>query len=153
VTGRHSNQLNYRTFLEWSAKIALAAFYPRISQKHFPGYNPAKSTTLASQNDSQIMRALTLSLAFILSTATGCSFEGESQLSKALSIAVKEKKLSAKKKEYILSEYDKLRDDDKSKAREYLKGVVNAVEMGGDSTHIDAARRQVINEKVDKVKV
>lgn len=35
VTGRHSNQLNYRSFLEWSAKIALAAFYPKISNKTF----------------------------------------------------------------------------------------------------------------------
>ena len=99
------------------------------------------------------MRAIAISVVFILSIATSCSFSGESELSKALSTAVKEKKLSAKKKEYILNEYDRLRDEDKSKARQYADGVVNAVEMGGDSTHIDAARRQVINQKVDKAKV
>ena len=99
------------------------------------------------------MRVITLSLAFVLSIATSCSFKGESELSKTLSIAVKEKKLSPRKKDYILDEYDRLRDEDKSKAREYLKAVVNAVEMGGDSTHIDAARRQVINKKVEKISV
>jgi hypothetical protein len=35
VTGRHSNQLNYRSFSEWSAKIAPATFYPKVSEKHF----------------------------------------------------------------------------------------------------------------------
>ena len=99
------------------------------------------------------MRLLFLSLAFILSIATSCSYKGESELSKTLSIAVKEKKLSPKKKEYILKEYDRIRDEDKSKAREYLKAVVNALEMGGDSTHVDAATRQVITKKVDKVSV
>lgn len=99
------------------------------------------------------MRVLTLSLVFILATATRCSFTGESELSKALSTAVKEKKLSAKKKEYILDEYDRLRDEDRTKAREYSEAVVNAVEMGGDSTHIDVARRQVIDQKIDKAKV
>ena len=94
------------------------------------------------------MRFYTLVVIVLMSGA--CSSKGESALSKGLSLAVKEKKLTQKKMEYILTEYDKLRDDDKSKAREYVDQVLNAIEMGGDSTHIDAARRQVLRRQGER---
>ncbi len=75
-----------------------------------------------------------------------CATKGSSALSDALTTAVKEKKISPKKKEFILAEYDKIRDQDKAKAHEYAGQVITAIEMGGDSTHIDAARMQVLRE-------
>ena len=88
----------------------------------------------------------------ILWVAGGCISRGESQLSKALTLAVKERKISQKKLENILIEYDKIRDDDKKKAQEYVELVLSAIEMGGDSSHIDAVRRQVLR-KPSKAKV
>jgi predicted solute-binding protein len=87
-----------------------------------------------------------LPFVFLLVLALGCS-KGESQLSKALSTAVKEKKVSMKKMESILQEYEKLHDEDKIIAREYLNQILNAIEMGGDSTHIDVVRRQILRTK------
>ncbi|MEX2232569.1 MAG: hypothetical protein WD824_10440 [Cyclobacteriaceae bacterium] len=83
-------------------------------------------------------------LLFLLRSCTSAS---QSELSKALTSAVKEKKISPKKMESILREYDMLRDDDNKKAREYAVQVLNAIEMGGDSSHIDVVRRQVVGSK------
>ena len=82
----------------------------------------------------------------------GCSSKGESSLTKALTGAVKEKKISPKKMEKILAEYDKLREEDKKVANEYVNIVRNAIEMGGDSSHIDAARKQVLQRADGKAK-
>ena len=49
--------------------------------------------------------------------------------------------------EYILREYDAIRDEDKGKAREYAVEVLNAIEMGGDSSHIDVVRRHLVGSK------
>src|SRR5687768_5873021 len=83
----------------------------------------------------------------------GCTSKGQSQLSKALSAAVKENKISGEKMESILKEYDFVREEDKTKAREYLVQVLNAIEMGGDSSHIDVARKQVLERLKPKAKV
>lgn len=96
------------------------------------------------------MRFYSLFLIILLLVAGACASKGESQLSKALSAAVKEKKVTPKKMEYILAEYNKLQDEDKAKAHEYVNQVLNAIEMGGDSTHIDVARKQVLREKREK---
>lgn len=95
------------------------------------------------------MRRSTLTFFLMLFILAACS-KGESTLSKALTAAVKERKLTQKKMEYILAEYDELRDDDKQKAREYFDQVLNAIEMGGDSTHIDVARKQVLRKQKTK---
>jgi hypothetical protein len=78
---------------------------------------------------------------------SGCGFKGHSDLEDALSLAVKERKLTEKKKVIILKEYEILRDEDKQKARTYVEQVVKAVEMGGDSTHIDAVRRLAVGQR------
>lgn len=80
-------------------------------------------------------------LLLVLMVAGSCATKGHSDLENALTTAVKEKKLSEKKMEIILKEYDILRDQDKEKAKIYVEQVVKAVEMGGDSSHIDAVRR------------
>lgn len=92
-------------------------------------------------------------LFLILWLSGGCSSGGESRLSKALSLAVKEKKVTQKKLDTILLEYNTLWDDDKKKAREYVTQILNAIEMGGDSSHIDAVRRQMLKSSPVKVKM
>lgn len=74
---------------------------------------------------------------------TGCS-RGTSTLETALSAAVKDKRLSVKKMEVILEEYDSLRGEDRDKARVYVDQIKTAVEVGGDSTHIDVVRRMIL---------
>ena len=81
---------------------------------------------------------------FLLCAA--CTSKGHSDLSKALMKAVKDEKLSSEKMENILREYDRVRDHDPEKAREYGHQVIKAIEMGGDSSHIDVARRSVSRE-------
>ena len=89
-----------------------------------------------------------LIIAVILAlVASACATKGHSDLDDALSLAVKEKKLSEKKKGIILNEYEILRDRDKAKARTYVEYVIKAIEMGGDSTHIDAVRRLTAGER------
>ena len=95
------------------------------------------------------MRVLTLYLSVLLSVSA-CTTKGSSTLSDALSEAVKEKKISARKMESILSEHERISDQDKLKGREYVNQVVGAIEMGGDSTHIDAARRNVLGKIPEK---
>lgn len=93
----------------------------------------------------KILRILSFLFLFMLS---GCFTKGESQLSKALSGAVKEKKVSKKKMESILKEYEMLRDDDRNKARVYAEQIIQAIEMGADSSHIDVIRRKLSRESV-----
>ena len=95
------------------------------------------------------MRFFALFLGILL-LVSACASKGGSALSEALVRAVKEKKISEKKMENILTEYDKLRDEDKSKARQYVEQVVSAIEMGGDSTHIDVARKFVLRRQGQK---
>jgi hypothetical protein len=83
----------------------------------------------------------------ILLILSGCGFKGHSDLEQALSLAVKEGKLSEKKKVIILKEYEILRDEDKERARTYVEQVVRSVEMGGDSTHIDAVRKLAAGQR------
>ena len=99
------------------------------------------------------MTRTVLCLLSVLALAGACFSGGESKLSKALTVAVKEKKISQKKVETILAEYDKIRDDDKKKAQEYVTQVLNAIEMGGDSSHIDAVRRQMLKSRPAKKKI
>ena len=98
------------------------------------------------------MRRCILYLVVIVWLTAGCSSRGESKLSKALNLALREKKVTQKKLESIITEYNKIREDDKEKAQEYVTQVLNAIEMGGDSSHIDAARRQIL-KKPSKAKV
>jgi hypothetical protein len=97
------------------------------------------------------MRLRTFFIFSLILSLSACGSHGSSALSDALATAVKEKRLSVKKKEFILTEYQKLRDEDKVKAREYVDQIVSAVKMGGDSSHIDAARMQVIRSSKFKV--
>jgi hypothetical protein len=77
----------------------------------------------------------------------GCSSESDSDLGKALTSAVKDRKLSEKKMRDILEEHRFLDDHDRQKAREYVLKILNVIKMGGDSSHIDLARRQVLGIK------
>lgn len=83
----------------------------------------------------------------VLLIAFGCSRAGESQLSRALSAAVKERKVSQKKMDNILAEYDKIRKENSIGAREYAIQILTALEVGGDSTHIDAIRREMLRKR------
>lgn len=89
----------------------------------------------------QILFRTSLIIFFIFA---GCSSKGPTDLSRALTAAVKDHKLSVKKMENIISEYNLLRKNDEEKAREYVAKVLNVVKMGGDSTHIDVVRRQIL---------
>ncbi len=84
-----------------------------------------------------------ISLIVILLFA-GCSPKGPTDLSRALQAAVKDHKLSVMKMENIISEYNLLQKNDKEKAGEYVVKVLNVIKMGGDSSHIDVIRRQVL---------
>jgi len=95
---------------------------------------------------ASVPRLLAIVAALAL-TASACASKGHSDLEDALSVAVKERKLSEKKREIILKEYDILRDEDKQKAKTYVEQVVKAVEMGGDSSHIDAVRRLAAGQR------
>lgn len=87
---------------------------------------------------------LTRSFILLLFCA-GCSgAPRNSDFTRALTAAVKEEYISEKKKVYILKEYEMLWNDDKDKAREYVLQMINALEMGGDSTHIDVVRNQFL---------
>jgi len=96
-----------------------------------------------------MFKFVTHSCILILLVLASCLSNTQSELTKSLSVAVKEKKISAKTREKIILEYDKLRDQDKEKARQYVLQIVSAVEMGGDSTHIEVARKQVLEGMKD----
>ena len=93
---------------------------------------------------SRLVTIIAIAAALSLSS---CATKGRSALEDALSIAVKEKKLSEKKKNIILREYEILKDEDREKARTYVEMVERAVEMGGDSTHIDTVRKLAAGER------
>ena len=86
------------------------------------------------------MSRLLLSFLLISLLLAGCS-KGKSQLANALAKAVKEKRISGQKMETIMEEYNAIRVEDKVKANAYVKQILSAIDMGGDSTHIDAVRR------------
>jgi nicotinamide riboside kinase len=86
------------------------------------------------------MSRLLLSFLLMSLLLGGCS-KGKSQLADALAKAVKEKRISEKKVETIIEEYNTIKDEDKVKANAYVKMILSAIDMGGDSTHIDAVRR------------
>lgn len=70
-----------------------------------------------------------------------------SELSKALTGAVNDRKISRKTMDNILKEYELLVDQDRDKAREYVLGIMNAIDMGADSSHLDVVRKQVVGSK------
>ena len=72
-----------------------------------------------------------------------CTSRDQSELAKALKVAVKEKNLSRKKMENILREYEMLRENEHDKAREYATQIINAIKMGADSSHIEVLRRRL----------
>ena len=78
----------------------------------------------------------------ILLVFTGCTSKSHSALDKALTAAVKDHKISEKKMQDILKEYEILQDRDDDKAKEYVLKLINTIEMGGDSSHIDVVRGQ-----------
>lgn len=98
------------------------------------------------------MRPLLLGILLTI-VSVSCSSSGESELTKALRGAVKEHKLTEKKMQSILTELGQLRDEDKARAREYAEQVLTAIKMGGDSSHIDAVRRQLMKTKKIEIKV
>ena len=92
-----------------------------------------------------MLRSLFILLIAIL-TLSGCGTKGESELSKALSGAVKEKKVSQRKMDSIMKEYETLQDRDKKISRKYVESILNALKMGGDSSHIDVVRKLVAGD-------
>lgn len=82
-----------------------------------------------------------------LLVCSGCVSKGTTELKDALTGAVKRHKLSPEKMEHILQEYQTLRKDDRKTARQYAGQIVNAIEMGGDSSHIDVVRRMVLKDR------
>ena len=52
-----------------------------------------------------------------------------------------------------MAEYNTIWDDDKKRAQEYVTQILSAIEMGGDSSHIDAVRRQMLKSRPAKTKV
>lgn len=88
--------------------------------------------------------------AFIFPVA--CTPGNQSELKQSLNIAVKEKKISPKKMETILEEYEQLKEKDKDIAREYVLKIVSAIELGADSSHIDVLRKRVV-QKPAKVEI
>jgi len=99
-----------------------------------------------------MFRSLRIFVIVLLIFPAGCGSGGNSKLSDTLSRAVTEKKISQRKVESIMKEYEMLREKDGEIARKYADQIITAVEMGGDSSHIDAVRRLVAG-KNGKVKV
>lgn len=83
-----------------------------------------------------------------LLVCSACVPKSTSELKDALSVAVKEDKISPKKMETILEEYEMLREENKEKARIYVQQIVSAIKMGGDSSHIEVARKQVTGPEI-----
>lgn len=84
----------------------------------------------------------------ILLLFTGCTSKSHSELNKALAAAVKDQKISNNKMRDILQEHEILIDRDDVKAREYGLKLLNVIEMGGDSTHIDLVRKQILRVRI-----
>lgn len=83
----------------------------------------------------------------ILLVSAGCTVTAESKLTKALSAAVREEKISRRKMESVLKEYEVLSEQDDEKARVYATKIIEAIEMGADSSHIDVIRRHLAGSK------
>jgi hypothetical protein len=79
--------------------------------------------------------------------ASSCTSQTQSKLSKALAAAVKDEKVSKKKMQDILKEEANLRDEDRVKANDYALKILNVLEMGGDSSHVDVIRKQIMANK------
>ena len=94
-----------------------------------------------------------LLIVLMLFFLAGCSSGSESKLDKALTSAVKDRKLSEKKKQSILAEYNRLMEQDRAKAHQYVETILNAIQMGGDSTHIDVARKQLLGRQKPEIEV
>lgn len=88
-------------------------------------------------------------IVFLLFIGGGCVSKSQSDLTKALSGAVKEQKISQKRMVRILSEYDMLQEEDKENAREYALKIISTIELGGDSSHIDVIRTQFVKRKIE----
>ncbi len=93
------------------------------------------------------MRNTFFTFILLLTFVFGCSNGGQSELSRALSSAVKQKKVSQNKMQSVIAEYEKLREEDATSAREYAINILTAIEAGGDSTHIDALRRELFRKR------
>lgn len=90
-----------------------------------------------------MVKSLSIFFVLLLLLSCACTSKSQSELSKALTVAVKENKISKEKMEDILIEYELLRENEKEKARKYADQIVKALEMGADSSHIDVVRKQV----------
>lgn len=92
------------------------------------------------------MRSLTVILALILSLSA-CSPGADPathELSKALTTALINGRIQNDKISEILAEHSKLSDEE---SRLYSNKIVAIVSLGGDSTKIDAARKQFFAAK------
>lgn len=94
---------------------------------------------------STMFRTLRLICFFALLFPVACTSYKQSELTRSLNVAVKEKKISPEKMEKILEEYEQLKEKDEEIAREYVTKIVSAIEMGADSSHIDVVRRRVVH--------
>ena len=90
-----------------------------------------------------MVKSVSTCFVLLLLLSAACTSKSQSDLSKALTVAVKEKKVSKEKMEDILIEYELLRENEKEKARTYADQIVKALEMGADSSHIDVLRKQI----------
>ena len=81
-------------------------------------------------------------LIFFLLVMLSCS--GKSGLELRLENAVKDRKLSRQKSALILKEYDSISNKDEIKAANYAKRIREILDVGGDSSHVDLVRRQVL---------
>jgi hypothetical protein len=93
------------------------------------------------------MRYLIIPVVFLF-LCTSCQLAGgSSDFNKALLGAVKDEKLSEKEMTEILREYSELREMDGDKGEAYRMKVMNIIKMGGDSSHIEVARRQLFKAR------
>lgn len=77
--------------------------------------------------------------------ALGCT--AKDPLAKPLKAALADRKITKNKVSEIQKEYATLNDKDSEKAEEYVKRVTAVIEIGGDSSHIDLVRKQVLSKK------
>lgn len=90
-------------------------------------------------------RFFAVCLILVLMAGYGCT-KSHSALNKALTAAVKDKKLSEKKMHAILAEHEFMLDGSHEKTGEYVERIVKTIDMGGDSTHIDVVRHQILGK-------
>jgi hypothetical protein len=90
-----------------------------------------------------LLRFLMIILCFCL----GCTGQGKSDLSRGLIAMKKDRKISEKKSQVILKEYDSLQKADSDKSKLYSTQLLTIIKYGGDSSHLDQARRQILKAK------